>query len=118
MRGFSLHQLVLRPTSAVGAVVASLLIAGGLSACQDPCTALAERICACEPSAADVAACRLDRITNQSGRVAITDADREVCGAKLDTCTCRALDVNDLDACGFAPAEPAASAALTAGSAR
>ena len=53
------------------------------------------------PSAADVAACRLDRITSQSGRITITDADREVCTAKLDTCTCAALDLNDLDACGF-----------------
>lgn len=72
-----------------------------VGACQDPCVALAERICACEPTASDRGACRNDRIVNQQSRVTIDDADRELCAAKLDTCSCGALDENDLDACGF-----------------
>jgi hypothetical protein len=74
-----------------------------LSSCTDPCVALAERICNCEPTFATRRACVQERITNQQGRVQISDADREVCAAALDTCTCVALDENDLGACGFTP---------------
>lgn len=74
-----------------------------LSSCTDPCVALAERICNCEPTFASRRACIQDRVTNQQGRVALSDADREICSAALDTCTCVALDENDLGACGFTP---------------
>jgi hypothetical protein len=80
-------------------VVASTLV----SSCTDPCVALAERICNCEPTFASRRACIQDRVTSQQGRVVISDADREVCSAALDTCTCAALDENDLGACGFTP---------------
>jgi hypothetical protein len=73
------------------------------SSCTDPCVALAERICNCEPTLATRRACVADRITNQQGRVEVSDADREACSAALDTCTCAALDENDLGACGFTP---------------
>lgn len=63
--------------------------------------ALAERICSCEPTEADRRSCRNDRIVNQQSQVQIDDADRDFCEAKLDTCTCGALDENQLDACGF-----------------
>ncbi len=82
-------------------LLASALLGALVGACQDPCVALAERICACEPTAGDRRSCRNDRIVNQQSRVTIDDADRELCAAKLDTCTCGALDENDLDACGF-----------------
>ncbi|MBI1946059.1 MAG: hypothetical protein HYS27_10205 [Deltaproteobacteria bacterium] len=71
------------------------------AACQDPCVVLAERICACEPTEADRRSCRNDRIVNRQSQVTIDDADRDLCEAKLATCTCGALDENDLDACGF-----------------
>ena len=71
------------------------------AACQDPCVALAERICSCEPTESDRRSCRNDRIVNQQSKVEISDADRDVCEQKLDTCSCNALDENDLDACGF-----------------
>jgi hypothetical protein len=81
-----------------------LVSAGGLlPACPDPCVSLAERICNCEPLAFDRVNCRRERITGQQSRVPIDDADREICEQKLETCTCAALDRNDLDACGFAP---------------
>lgn len=63
--------------------------------------ALAERICSCEPTETDRRSCRNDRIVNQQSQVQIDDADRDFCEAKLDTCTCGALDENQLDACGF-----------------
>ena len=71
------------------------------AACQDPCVALAERICSCEPTESDRRSCRTDRIVNQQSQIAISDTDRELCAEKLDTCSCGALDENDLDACGF-----------------
>ncbi|MCC7109590.1 MAG: hypothetical protein IT382_09900 [Deltaproteobacteria bacterium] len=70
-------------------------------ACQDPCVALAERICSCEPTASDRQTCRTYRVVNQQSQVQIDDADRDFCEAKLQTCSCGALDENDLDACGF-----------------
>jgi hypothetical protein len=73
------------------------------SSCADPCVVLAERICNCEPTFATRRACVADRITNQQGRIEVTDADREACSAALETCTCAALDQNELSACGMTP---------------
>jgi hypothetical protein len=84
-------------------VVAVAFAATALGGCEDPCVALARRICNCEATFAARQACVADRITNQQGSVELTDADRAVCSDKLDTCTCAALDQNDLDACGFVP---------------
>lgn len=89
--------------SVVGSAVA-LVFSVVIGGCQDPCVELAQRICNCESTAANRRQCVSDRITSQQGNVDINDADREVCAAKLDTCTCAALDDNDLDACGFVPA--------------
>jgi hypothetical protein len=75
------------------------------SACQDPCVALAERICNCELTETDRRTCRTERITQQQSNITIEDADRQFCEDKLQTCTCAALDENNLDACGFAPPE-------------
>jgi hypothetical protein len=77
------------------------------SGCTDPCVALAERICNCEPTLRDRRSCTIERVTNQQGRVQISDDDRAACSAALDTCTCAALDENNLEACGFAPASGA-----------
>jgi hypothetical protein len=79
------------------------LVAGLAQGCQDPCVALAQRICNCEPTPADRRACQQERITNQQSKIEIDDADRAVCEEKLETCTCDALDRNDLEACGFVP---------------
>ncbi len=88
--------------------MAGLVIVAGFAvgACQDPCVALAERVCNCEPTLTDRRTCTIDRITNQQGRIETSDADKAFCSDKLDTCTCAALDENNLDACGFA-ADPA-----------
>jgi hypothetical protein len=92
------------------AVVFGALLSAALSAaCQDPCVQLAERICRCERSEAQRRVCRSDRIVQQQNNVTIDEADREFCAQKLDTCTCAALDQQDLDACGFVPVEGAAS---------
>jgi hypothetical protein len=84
-------------------VIAGLVAALG-SGCQDPCVTLAERICNCEKTADERRACITDRVSNQQSSVEVSDADRAFCQAILDdgTCTCAALDENDLAACGFA----------------
>ncbi len=83
----------------------ALMICGVLfslaSACDDPCTELARRICNCEPTSAARSICTTNRITNQQGRVVISEADKAFCSEKLDTCTCASMDENRLDECGF-----------------
>lgn len=87
----------------VALAVASMVAGWSAAGCQDPCVTLAERICNCEPSSAERQSCRRTRIVNQQSNVAIEEADRELCQAKLETCTCVALDENNLEACGFTP---------------
>lgn len=86
------------------AVLALALLAPALltaSACQDPCVALAERVCNCEPTPADRQNCRTDRVVNRQSQVQISDEDRDFCQAKLDVCECTDIDENRLDQCGF-----------------
>jgi hypothetical protein len=90
-------------TIAQGLLAACALLGTGLLGCQDPCVQLANRICNCEPTPSDRRACQQERITNQQSKIELDDADRTVCQAKLETCTCDALDENDLEACGFVP---------------
>jgi hypothetical protein len=89
--------------SVVG-LAGALWVPAVLAGCQDPCIELAQRICNCEPTVLNRRQCVTDRITGQQGNVDISDTDRELCVAKLETCSCAALDQNDLDACGFVPA--------------
>lgn len=86
---------------ALASLVGSLVAAALASGCQDPCVALAERICNCEPTPADRRSCRTDRVVNRQSQVQITDEDRTFCQAKLDTCECTDVDENRLDQCGF-----------------
>jgi hypothetical protein len=97
------------PLATPGALWAALVVVSLASACQDPCVELAQRICNCESTALERRACIADRITSQQGRIVIGDADRELCIARLETCSCAALDENNLDACGFVPASAAES---------
>ncbi len=92
-----------RSRQARAVVVTGCLMMGSwvFLGCQDPCEALAQRICNCERTFIARRACVADRITNQQGQVVTDEADRDFCEAKLDTCSCAALDQNDLDACGF-----------------
>jgi hypothetical protein len=80
-----------------------LLCVAALSGCDDPCTALARRVCNCELSSNTRLQCITDRITNQQGTLVIDDADKALCSDKLDTCTCASIDENRLDECGFVP---------------
>ena len=84
-------------------VVVAAFAAFLAGACEDPCVTLAQRICNCELTSGARDTCRTERIVNQQSSIKITDADREVCSKKLDTCDCDALDNNNLDACGFVP---------------
>jgi hypothetical protein len=80
-----------------------LLCVAALSGCDDPCTALARRVCNCELSSTTRLQCITDRITNQQGTVVIDENDKALCSEKLDTCTCASIDENRLDECGFVP---------------
>lgn len=89
--------------SVVGGAAGALLLAVVVGGCQDPCVELAQRICNCEPTAVARRLCISNRITSRQGAIEVSDDDRALCSAKLDTCSCAALDQNDLDACGFSP---------------
>lgn len=91
-----LVRLSQRSWLALALVVVAALAAG----CQEPCVALAERICSCEPDEIARRACRDNRIDTQQGRVP-TEAEQEVCVQALDTCTCEALEENRTELCGF-----------------
>ncbi len=73
--------------------------------CTDPCTQLAERICNCETVSSERFNCLAVRVTQQQGRLELTDEDLAFCATRLDTCTCASIDDNDLDACGFTPGD-------------
>lgn len=104
--------VVTAPARALGVALALASFGALAASCQDPCVTLAERICNCEPTANERRACITDRVTNQQGVVEVSDGDRDLCQQILDdnTCTCAALDQNDLAACGFAPNDDAAAA--------
>jgi hypothetical protein len=93
-------SLVVVRLVAVVSLVFGVVAAAG---CEDPCVTLATRICNCELTSAERTNCQTERIVNEQSSIKITDADRDVCVAKLQTCTCDALDNNDLDKCGFVP---------------
>lgn len=78
----------------------ALSVAPFATGCQEPCVALAERICSCEDDELRRRACRTDRIEAQRDR-APTEAEQAVCVDALETCTCEALERNRTDLCGF-----------------
>ena len=82
------------------ALGALCLVLSFATACDDSCTALAEKICECEPNRASQLACE-DSIAVSSNREVSTE-EAEVCEQKLDTCNCAKLEDQDLQACGLA----------------
>lgn len=94
--------MLARPVVVVVVAVLGVFTALLGSGCPDPCVTLAERICNCEATAAERRACITDRVTNQQSTVDVDVDDRDFCNAKLATCSCAALDQNNLAACGFA----------------
>lgn len=78
------------------------LLFGGLQAgCTPPCEALAEQICACELNLREEDACREAIRAASAGRTP-TEAEDQICEARLDGCTCEALERGELAACGLA----------------
>ena len=70
------------------------------AACDGPCRALAEQICACEPSARERRACSV-RVENADARQDPTPEEQSICSGLLDRCTCDALAQDNLAACGL-----------------
>lgn len=84
------------------ALSALLLSLGSLtSACTPPCEALAQQICACELNRREEEACREAIRAVAAGRTP-SEAEDQICEARLDGCTCEALERGDLAACGLA----------------
>lgn len=90
------------PVALALAFCAALFGAG----CDDPCVALAERVCQCQLDPTERLACRQERVTNQRDQLPRDDEDKARCSAALDTCDCADLDQNRTEECGFA-LEPA-----------
>lgn len=76
-------------------------LAAGTSACTGPCETLANQICDCRPNRTEQDQCKQQVIAGR-GQTVTSDED-SVCDALLDSCTCEALERNDLAACGLAP---------------
>src|SRR5262245_32977281 len=85
----------------IGLALTRALIAG--ASCSGTCETLASNICACQPNQTEEAQC-LQTVNNSTKEP--TDLDNERCDALLDSCTCDALEKNDLAACGLARKEP------------
>jgi len=80
--------------------VVTIASAASLSTgCSNACEELAERICACEPNRSSENACLL-AVQSNSNRP-IDPKELTVCERNLDTCTCEALEDDDLIACGL-----------------
>ena len=71
-----------------------------LTACIDPCETLSNRICDCRPTDMQREQCRR-QVAIQKDRLDPSDEDKATCEAALKTCTCEALERNELSLCGF-----------------
>lgn len=83
------------------AFVLVLSLGALLGACTPPCEALAQEICACELNLREEEACREAIRAAAAGRTP-SEAEDQLCEARLDGCTCEALERGDLAACGLA----------------
>ena len=78
-------------------------LAVALSGCGSNCRALNELLCRCNaPTSTEVQFCYAQVRADES-RLEPTAEDQEVCGQKLETCTCEGLDTPEGKvACGLA----------------
>ena len=72
------------------ALLAGVVLAAG---CKNPCRQLAESLCDCEPNTPLKEQC-LRTVQQREGQLdePITEAQRSLCLAKLETCDCRKLE--------------------------
>lgn len=70
-------------------------------ACDQPCRALSEKICSCEPSDTLRRAC-LQRVSNEDSLRSTQPEDESRCADIIDGCTCALLASGDRAACGLA----------------
>ena len=75
------------------------------SACADPCRQVAELVCACEPDQSSQRSC-LSEVEAARAVHPATDADLAACDEVLASaqCTCDALALGEIEACGLAQA--------------
>lgn len=77
-----------------------LAAAACFSACKGPCEELADLICDCELSASSQNQCD-EQVRAAKQQREVSAAEEVTCEAKLETCTCDALQADDLAACGL-----------------
>jgi len=70
------------------------------SSCLDPCKQLADKICCCQPAAAERQACTR-QATIQEGQRTPSNPQRLACNRYLTSCECRALQAGHLESCGL-----------------
>ena len=85
--------------------VLSLILSLGISflgaGCDNACTELNNKRCRCERTEAEQRAC-LQRVDSLSGGRDLTTEELETCERLLDTCTCEAMAMGNIKACGLA----------------
>ena len=76
-----------------------------LSACADPCRQVAEQVCACEPDQSRERSCLVE-VGAASEAHEASEADLQACQrvVEANSCTCEALALGNLSACGLAEA--------------
>ncbi len=74
-----------------------------LTACADPCRQVAEQVCACEPDKSRERSC-LNEVNAAREAHEASEADLAACQSIIESasCTCDALALGDLAACGLA----------------
>ncbi|HEY0840261.1 MAG TPA: hypothetical protein VGD74_08745 [Vulgatibacter sp.] len=83
-------------------LAALALVAALLGACSSDCEELAEKICACEPTRAQIDACKR-RAAQRESKSEPGPAAQEKCASFVDTCDCHAIGTAAGDrACGLA----------------
>jgi hypothetical protein len=83
--------------------VAIAFAAFASAGCSGPCEQLADQICACSANTPEENAC-IEQV--RAAQREVTDAESQRCDTLLDSCTCDALEREDLSACGLAKDEP------------
>ncbi len=70
-------------------ICASLLAC--LSGCTDPCLALAQKVCECLPTQAQIDSCKTSA-ANEKNSISISSQEQQTCSALLGKCDCHLLD--------------------------
>lgn len=86
-------------------IAMALVVSATLAACGSPCQSLADKICECKPSTAEINGCK-EQVRSARALRDATKAEQDYCSMVSDQCTCEAIDRNDLAKCGIGKPAP------------